>query len=546
MLYGMAEPMHAAIRRLGLRLRVYAPVGELVPGMAYLVRRLLENTSNESFVRHRFAEGRDARRAGRAADGRRSCPTRRRRPGARRPTPTTPAPYQPEPRRRVAPAPASAPRSAAAVAAAARARPIDVPARHRRRARCAPRDDDRVGRPGATPIASSPARRRARAAEADAAVAAAPTRRATAWRRTPAARAGRRAVPRRRLDAGRGATSSPRSRCSRRASRGTRPTPTCARRSTSASTTAARCSRLDARRRRRSRRPASATACAYQAQGRRRRDRAVELPARHPDAAWSTAALVAGNTVRLQAGRADAGASPARLVEALRGRRAARRACWRSCPASARRSAPDLVEHPDVAFIAFTGSKAVGLAINERPRVHQPGQRHVKRVVAEMGGKNAHHRRRRRRPRPGRARPSSTSAFGFAGQKCSAASRVDRRSTPSTTSSSSGWSARPRAASSATRATWRVQVGPVIDADAHDAACAATSSAARSEGTVLRRSATTCPTAAGSSARRSSPTSTTRRRRWRTDEIFGPVLAGAPGRRLRRTPSRSPTTPTTR
>jgi RHH-type proline utilization regulon transcriptional repressor/proline dehydrogenase/delta 1-pyrroline-5-carboxylate dehydrogenase len=50
MLYGMAEPMHAAIRSLGLRLRVYAPVGELVPGMSYLVRRLLENTSNESFL----------------------------------------------------------------------------------------------------------------------------------------------------------------------------------------------------------------------------------------------------------------------------------------------------------------------------------------------------------------------------------------------------------------------------------------------------------------------------------------------------------------
>src|SRR5947208_1651177 len=59
MLYGMAEPVQAAIRRMGMRLRVYAPVGELVPGMAYLVRRLLENTSNESFVRHRFAEGRD-------------------------------------------------------------------------------------------------------------------------------------------------------------------------------------------------------------------------------------------------------------------------------------------------------------------------------------------------------------------------------------------------------------------------------------------------------------------------------------------------------
>ena len=55
----MAEPVHAALVREGQRVRVYAPVGELVPGIAYLVRRLLENTSNESFVRHRFAEGRD-------------------------------------------------------------------------------------------------------------------------------------------------------------------------------------------------------------------------------------------------------------------------------------------------------------------------------------------------------------------------------------------------------------------------------------------------------------------------------------------------------
>ncbi len=59
MLFGMAEPVQAAIREMGHRLRVYAPMGELVPGMAYLVRRLLENTSNESFVRQRFADGRD-------------------------------------------------------------------------------------------------------------------------------------------------------------------------------------------------------------------------------------------------------------------------------------------------------------------------------------------------------------------------------------------------------------------------------------------------------------------------------------------------------
>src|SRR5260370_801467 len=52
MLYGMAEPVQAAMRRVGLRLRVYAPVGELVPGMAYLVRRPLENTPNQRFAAH--------------------------------------------------------------------------------------------------------------------------------------------------------------------------------------------------------------------------------------------------------------------------------------------------------------------------------------------------------------------------------------------------------------------------------------------------------------------------------------------------------------
>ena len=51
MLYGMAEPLRTALIRQGFRLRVYTPVGELLPGMAYLVRRLLENTSNEGFIR---------------------------------------------------------------------------------------------------------------------------------------------------------------------------------------------------------------------------------------------------------------------------------------------------------------------------------------------------------------------------------------------------------------------------------------------------------------------------------------------------------------
>ncbi len=57
LLYGMAEPVHEAVRQMGCRLRVYTPMGDLVPGMAYLVRRLLENTSNQGFVRNRYAEG---------------------------------------------------------------------------------------------------------------------------------------------------------------------------------------------------------------------------------------------------------------------------------------------------------------------------------------------------------------------------------------------------------------------------------------------------------------------------------------------------------
>jgi RHH-type transcriptional regulator, proline utilization regulon repressor / proline dehydrogenase / delta 1-pyrroline-5-carboxylate dehydrogenase len=54
MLHGMAESLQAAVVKEGYRLRVYAPVGELIAGMAYLVRRLLENTANESILRRQF------------------------------------------------------------------------------------------------------------------------------------------------------------------------------------------------------------------------------------------------------------------------------------------------------------------------------------------------------------------------------------------------------------------------------------------------------------------------------------------------------------
>lgn len=57
MLYGMAEPIKAAVLQLDCRLREYCPVGELLPGIAYFVRRLLENTSNEGFLANKFAKG---------------------------------------------------------------------------------------------------------------------------------------------------------------------------------------------------------------------------------------------------------------------------------------------------------------------------------------------------------------------------------------------------------------------------------------------------------------------------------------------------------
>jgi len=56
MLYGMAGEQAQVFVEQGHRVRIYTPFGELMPGMAYLVRRLLENTSNDSFLRHSYDE----------------------------------------------------------------------------------------------------------------------------------------------------------------------------------------------------------------------------------------------------------------------------------------------------------------------------------------------------------------------------------------------------------------------------------------------------------------------------------------------------------
>ncbi len=82
-----------------------------------------------------------------------------------------------------------------------------------------------------------------------------------------------------------------------------------------------------------------------------------------------------------------------------------------------------LVGHPKTRFVSFTGSKEVGIRINELASKVQPGQKWLKRVVAEMGGKDSIIIDDQT-DLDAAAQAVVASAFGFQGQKCSAASRV--------------------------------------------------------------------------------------------------------------------------
>ncbi|MDX6667118.1 MAG: RHH-type transcriptional regulator, proline utilization regulon repressor / proline dehydrogenase [Solirubrobacteraceae bacterium] len=137
-------------------------------------------------------------------------------------------------------------------------------------------------------------------------------------------------------------------------------------------------------------------------------------------AGMTAAALATGNAVVLK----PAEQSPGMAFELVRALREA------GVPSDALALIPGegdagaaLVRHPGVHVIAFTGSAAVGLEIVEAAARTAPGQPHLKRVIAEMGGKNcvivdadAD---------LDEAVPAIvSSAFAYAGQKCSAASRV--------------------------------------------------------------------------------------------------------------------------
>ena len=391
-LRGLGDDLQEALTSMGLRVRTYCPVGDLVAGMSYLVRRLLENTSNDSFLLSRSPRGRPGLPAGGSVSSftneplleLRRAPVRdgaRRR--ARRARPAAPVARAGDHRRR-------APRRADAAPPSTPARPTAIVA-HATVATDTRRRRSRQGR-GRTP----PPRGRPRAPTSAPRSSAAPPASCRQRRPLLAALAVRECAQ----AVGRGR---------RRRLRGDR---------------LPRVLRAAGDRARRAERPRPAPRRAQHAPLRRprrgRRRRPVELPARDPRR----------DGRRRPRDRQRRRAQARRAVARAARSRSSRPSTRPGCPKGALNLLPGegetgaaLVAHPGVHTIAFTGSGAVGLSILKTAAELAPGQRHLKRVVAEMGGKNcvivdADADLDDVVP------ALAYSAFGFAGQKCSAAARA--------------------------------------------------------------------------------------------------------------------------
>jgi 1-pyrroline-5-carboxylate dehydrogenase len=138
-------------------------------------------------------------------------------------------------------------------------------------------------------------------------------------------------------------------------------------------------------------------------------------------AGMTAASIVAGNTVILKPS-SDSPTIAAKFVEVLE-EVGMPPGVVNFCPGSGATFGNAIVEHPKTRFIAFTGSKAVGLDIHERAARPKPGQIWIKRTILEMGGKDsilvcadA--------DLDAAVEGVVASAFGFSGQKCSACSRA--------------------------------------------------------------------------------------------------------------------------
>ncbi len=138
-------------------------------------------------------------------------------------------------------------------------------------------------------------------------------------------------------------------------------------------------------------------------------------------AGMTVAALVAGNTVVLKPS-SDAPAVGRFFFEIME-EAGLPKGVLNFVPGSGSTAGRAMVEHPKTRLIAFTGSKAVGLNIVENASKTMPGQIWIKRVIAEMGGKDFIIVDKDVDMDAAVANVLS-SAFGFQGQKCSACSRA--------------------------------------------------------------------------------------------------------------------------
>src|SRR5665213_3210905 len=138
-------------------------------------------------------------------------------------------------------------------------------------------------------------------------------------------------------------------------------------------------------------------------------------------AGMTAAAIVCGNTVVLKPSE-DAPTIAARFMSLLE-EAGLPDGVANLCPGAGAEFGAALVEHPQTRFVAFTGSKAVGLQIHERAARTQPGQHFIKRTILEMGGKDSI-LVDNDCDLDAAVQGVVASAFGFNGQKCSACSRA--------------------------------------------------------------------------------------------------------------------------
>jgi RHH-type transcriptional regulator, proline utilization regulon repressor / proline dehydrogenase / delta 1-pyrroline-5-carboxylate dehydrogenase len=418
MLYGMADPIKDALVGMGRRVRVYTPYGQLLPGMAYLVRRLLENTANDSFLRASFSEHlpeeqllmnplalttHDAAADRHLANGE----------PVKEADPRSMAAFRNEPLADFSQAAArDAQQAALAEVRLQLGKSYPPIIAHHPSPTTAwidsvdpSRKQEVVGRAGSATVNQT-------RDAVSAASAAFPE-----WRDTP--------VEQRSALLFKTASILRRRRCELTAWEILE----CGKPWREADADVAE----------------AIDFCEYYARQMLElgRPRQVHLPGEENDniyeprgvavviAPWNfplailcgmtTAALVAGNTVIMKPAEQSAVVA-AKLMEAFI-EAGALPGVVNYLPGLGEEVGPVLVSHPDVALIAFTGSRPVGLLINRQASEQLPAQDHVKRVIAEMGGKNAiivdsdadldeavH--------------GVAHSAFDYQGQKCSACSRA--------------------------------------------------------------------------------------------------------------------------